>query len=241
MQDEHKRGTLVSRPEARRRARGSSLLVPVAEAVLRVGLFDEHPIKLAGFTLGERHVTAIGRPTLEEWIAAVQFAGAIENAAGYWIGDLLRYAENRADWQGKIDQAMALTGVARQTALNLTYIARHVEEPERQLAPTISHAAAVAQLAQPEQTKWLEQARAEGLTVRELRNAVRREHRAVVLTGSAPEVRDVEVLVCVSVEAVNSTVAEDVAWKTIAALLKATPPSAPVCQARVIASHERPQ
>jgi N6-adenosine-specific RNA methylase IME4 len=148
-------------------------------------LFDETPIKLAGFTLHARGVRPVGRPTLEQWVAAMQFAVACERSSGYWVGDLLRYAENRADWKDRLDQALAVTGVARKTAINLTYIASHVDEAERELAPTLSHAAEVAPLPKAEQRRYLKKAANEELTRRELRMLIKSEKRPVVLEGQA--------------------------------------------------------
>jgi hypothetical protein len=56
-----------------------------------------------------------------------------------------------------------------------------VEVHERELAPTPAHAAEVAKLERPEQTKWLGKARDEGWTVRELRGEIRHSARRTVL------------------------------------------------------------
>jgi N6-adenosine-specific RNA methylase IME4 len=146
---------------------------------------DQRPIKLAGFTLRARSATPMGRPTLDQWTSALAFAHAVNGASPYWIGDLLRYAEDRQDWQVKLDQALSVTGVALKTAINMTYIARHVDEATRELAPSISHAAEVASLDRSEQTSFLERASTEGWTRRELREHVKAAKRPRVLEGQA--------------------------------------------------------
>jgi N6-adenosine-specific RNA methylase IME4 len=148
-------------------------------------LFDISPIKIAGFTLRARGIQPVGRPTLEQWTAALQFANAAQESSPYWVGDLLNYADTRADWKEAIDQAMSIAGIARHTAINLAYVARHVEEPEREIAPTLSHAAEVAPLPKDQQRKYLKTAQREGWTRRELRLQIKAEKRPLVLEGQA--------------------------------------------------------
>jgi N6-adenosine-specific RNA methylase IME4 len=148
-------------------------------------LFDKRPIEIGKFRLGARSASPIGRPSLEGWRAALEFACASHEGSPYWIGDLMAYSDSREDWRDKIDQAMVVTGLALQTLKNLGYISRHVEEHERLLAPTPAHAAEVASLERPEQTKYLENARAEGLTVREMRLQIRADRRRRIIDGQA--------------------------------------------------------
>lgn len=143
------------------------------------------PIRLPGFSLEARAVVVTGRPTIEEWTAAMQLAVAAERASPYWIGDLMAYAEGREDYKKKLDHAIGLTGASYQTIVNLAYISRHVEEPERQIAPSISHAAEVAPLARPDQTKWLNKANREGWTRQELRQNIKQAKRQKVIDGQA--------------------------------------------------------
>lgn len=151
--------------------------------------FDIQPVKLAGFTLSARAATPVGRPTLEQWTHAFWFACATEEAADYWIGDLLALAESRADWQEKLDQAMTVSGLARHTLDNKLYVSRHVAEAERQIAPTPAHAAEVAKLPVRSQRALLTKAKEEGWTVRELRKELRATQRdaPVDTTKKAPD------------------------------------------------------
>ena len=147
--------------------------------------FDARPIELAGFRLYGRGVRAVGSPTLDQWVSATQFAAAAQESSPYWVGDLLTYAENRVDWAEKMDQAIGLTGLAHQTILNLTWISRSVDVPERVIAPSIAHAAEVAALPQPSQRKFLQKARDEEWSRSELRQAVRAAKRTKVIEGQA--------------------------------------------------------
>lgn len=148
-------------------------------------LFDVTPITLQGFKLRARSVVAVGSPTPSQWQAAMSFANASEESATYWVGDLLAYAESREDWKDKLDQITDVTGYAHQTILNMTYVARHVDEAERIIAPSFSHAKEVAALPKPEQRKWLKKARERKWTRREMRQEMRISNRSKIIEGQA--------------------------------------------------------
>lgn len=148
-------------------------------------LFDEKPFEIDGFIFKARMVEAIGRPTVAQWQAALKFAEACSSASDYWIGDLLAYADNRVDWKEKIDQIKSITGLAHQTLLNRTYISRHVAVEERAIAPTLSHAKAVAPMERGMQRVWLEKAVTDGLTGSELEAEIRASKRRKVVSGQA--------------------------------------------------------
>jgi N6-adenosine-specific RNA methylase IME4 len=148
-------------------------------------IFDARPIELGGFRLRARSAVPVGRPKFDGWLNAMQFAGAAAESAPYWWGDLMRYAESRADWAERLSQALEVSGLAKQTLLNYTSICNRVEEPERRLAPSVGHAAEVAPLPRAEQTKWLESARTEGWTVRDLRLELRAAKRRRIIDGQA--------------------------------------------------------
>jgi N6-adenosine-specific RNA methylase IME4 len=148
-------------------------------------LFDVRPIALDGFTLHARGVEAHGKPTAKQWVAVAQYAAATEAASPYWIGSLMAYAESRDDWREKLDQMVSLTGLSEKTIRNHTAVVRSVEPPELELAPTFSHAAAVAGLTRPQQTRVLTNAKLEGWTVSQTARAVRHIKRPLVLEGQA--------------------------------------------------------
>lgn len=147
--------------------------------------FDKEPIKLNGFELRARGAVAIGRPSIEKWVAAMSFANAAHESAQYWVGDLMAYADDRQDWKDKLDQAIAQTGLSRRTIINMTSVARAVAEPERVVAPTPSHAAVVQKFSKRDQYELLKKAKDEDLTVHELRKVARNRSRAKVIEGQA--------------------------------------------------------
>lgn len=156
------------------------------KALAATALFDLRPINLdGGVRLKAKCVEFTGQPTAQQWQAAMQFAEDCAVASPYWVGDLLAYAESREDWREKMDQLQAHTGMARQTLHNLTSISRRVALPERELAPSIAYAEAVAKLTPAEQREFLAKARDEGWKSNELRDEVRAAARVRVIEGQA--------------------------------------------------------
>lgn len=147
--------------------------------------FDIRPIEIHGFRLSARSAVPVGKPSAKQWVGAAQFAVGTEEASPYWVGDLLAYAEGREDWREKFDQMLSLTGLSAGRLHNLTSIARKVEVPERELAPSPAHAAAVAPLERKDQTTVLHEARARGWTAKQTAAAVRNIRRPLILEGQA--------------------------------------------------------
>lgn len=148
-------------------------------------LFDTRPLDIAGFSLRARAVVPVGRPSSSQWMQAMQFASSAHEAAPYWVGSLVLYARSRKDWTGALDQLMTATGLAERTLENYAWIVQNVAEPERELAPSVQHAAEVAALPVREQRKFLAKARDEGLNRRELRTVIRSHKRTRVIEGQA--------------------------------------------------------
>jgi len=151
----------------------------------QVELFDLRPIDLDGFTLKGRSVVILGKPTIRQWQKALEFAGAAHEASPYWVGRLLAYAESRGDWEAKIDQALSVTKLSRQTLLKLGYMARHLVQEAIDIAPSPAHAEEVAALPPKDQVKFLEQATDQGWTKRELREEIRASKRRATVVGQA--------------------------------------------------------
>lgn len=162
-----------------------SLRPKVHDVVNETPVFDLKPISIGGFALKGRSAVPVGRPTLTGWVNAMQIAVGALDSSPYWIGDLVSYAEGRADWKEKLDQAVSMTGYKIGYLHNLGYVARRLDEPERQLAPTIGHAQAVASLDRPERIELLNRARSENMTVFDLRRTVTSHRRKRIIEGQA--------------------------------------------------------
>jgi hypothetical protein len=197
-------------------------------------LFDVNPIHVGGFLfLGRCAAPEPGKsPTLADWTDAFRLACAAEESSPYWIGDLMNYAENRADWRARLDQATSIGGYARHTLLNRAYISRHVTGKARDVSPSLAHSEKVAPLPPEEQVDILAEARVEGWTARELGTRVKARSR--VQTTQAPTMHTVDVVVRVALEAELPALAEDLAWTRVKDAI------AGMRHAHVISAHAQP-
>jgi N6-adenosine-specific RNA methylase IME4 len=148
-------------------------------------IFDKRPIKLPGFVMRHNYAEPIGKPSLDEWTNAYELSCAWSESSLYWIGDLVSYADNRADWREKLDQAKSITRLAEQTLHNVASVCRRVAVSERNVAPSYSHAALVAKLSAPDQRRWLRKATTEGWGIRELDQELKASQKRGVIKGSA--------------------------------------------------------
>jgi signal transduction histidine kinase len=107
-----------------------------------------------------------------DWLRQGRWLGSLGRAVGWWIGDWLRYGNAR--YGERYTAAARITGYDQQTLMNMVYVASRVEVARRREALSFSHHAEVAALPAAEQERWLEFAEREGLSVRSLREMVRR-------------------------------------------------------------------
>lgn len=110
-----------------------------------------------------------------EWAEQGRRLGGVGRAVGWWIGDWLRYGNER--FGERYVRAARITGYDVQTLMNMVYVASRFEPSRRHEALSFSHHAELAALDPDEQDHWLAQAEAERLSVRCLRDEVRRHHR----------------------------------------------------------------
>jgi N6-adenosine-specific RNA methylase IME4 len=147
------------------------------------------PIEIGGFALGEHGAKPVSPKvgiTKDGWLAAASFAKATEIAAPYWVGDLLCWLEENSGWdEHTIEQLTATTGFARQTLYNAKSIASRVSIEARELAPSFSHARAVASLPASDQKKILRQATEEELTASQTAKRAKRLSRPTIVEGQA--------------------------------------------------------
>lgn len=147
--------------------------------------FDRSPINLPGWQLRHRTAVPDGKPSIKDTQAALVFASAAQESSSYWVGDIVSYAESRAEWREKLSQAMSVTGLAEGTLHNLASIARRVAPEERELSPSLEHSSIVSKLPKAEQRKWLKKATTEGWDRREFRMEIQASQRRGVIEGQA--------------------------------------------------------
>jgi signal transduction histidine kinase len=120
---------------------------------------------------------------LRSWLDQGRSLGVVGRASGWWIGDWLRYGNLR--FGERYARAARITGYDVQTLMNMVYVASAYDVSERRPELSWSHHAELAALEPEERRRWLDVAERDRLSVRCLRQEVRRERRARGL-GRAP-------------------------------------------------------
>ena len=112
---------------------------------------------------------------MREWAEQGRKLGVIGRGVGWWLGDWLRYGNSR--FGERYARASRITGYDVQTLMNMVYVASRFELHERREGLSWSHHAEVAGCTPEERTRWLEYAESERLSVRCLREEMRRVRR----------------------------------------------------------------
>jgi hypothetical protein len=113
---------------------------------------------------------------MSEWAAQGRRLGVIGRGAGWWIGDWLRYGNEK--FGERYVRASKITGYGVQTLMNMVYVASRFEPERRRESLSFSHHAEVAAIDPEAQDRWLERAAQERLSVRCLREEMRHAQRA---------------------------------------------------------------
>lgn len=120
---------------------------------------------------------------LPAWTEAGRRLGSIGRGVGWWIGDWLYYGNRR--FGERYARAKQITGYDVQTLMNMAYVASRFEPQRRREALSFSHHAELAALDSASQDRWLKRAESERLSVRCLREELRRERRQLEGGGHA--------------------------------------------------------
>jgi hypothetical protein len=113
---------------------------------------------------------------MREWADQGRRLGLIGRSANWWIGDWVRYGNTR--FGERYARAAAITGYDVQTLMNMVYVASRFDVDRRREHLSWSHHAELAALEPEVQEAWLDRAEAERLSVRCLRQEMRRARRA---------------------------------------------------------------
>jgi hypothetical protein len=112
---------------------------------------------------------------MREWADHGHRLGVIGRGAGWWIGDWVRYGNER--FGERYVRASRITGYDVQTLMNMVYVASRFEPHERREALSFSHHAELAAVEPAEREHWLDLAEQQRLSVRCLREEMRRARR----------------------------------------------------------------
>ena len=109
--------------------------------------------------------------SFDEWEALGQKLAPIGKSIGFIIGDWINYGEGR--YGEKYDDALGRTGLAYQTLMNYSYVARKVEISLRKENLDLHHHLVVAKLKTADEKEfWLDMAQKHKLGIRRLRKSI---------------------------------------------------------------------
>jgi hypothetical protein len=111
--------------------------------------------------------------SLTEWVEYGHRLGVMGRSAGWWIGDWLTYGNHV--FGERYARASRITGYDAQTLMNMAYVASRFDVSRRRGMLSWSHHAEIAAMEPEEQDYWLERAENDRLSVRCLREGIRRE------------------------------------------------------------------
>jgi hypothetical protein len=112
---------------------------------------------------------------MREWADHGHRLGVIGRGAGWWIGDWVRYGNER--FGERYVRASRITGYDVQTLMNMVYVASRFEPHQRRESLSWSHHAELAAVDPGERERWLDLAETQRLSVRCLREEMRRARR----------------------------------------------------------------
>lgn len=110
--------------------------------------------------------------TKDEWMDVFKALKQVEGCVQFWIGDCLAYRQQK--W-GMYDDIIEETGYDKQTLKNLKSVSENVPSTVRLPDLSFTHHAEVAKLTPEKQELFLNKAVEEKLSVRELRNEIRKD------------------------------------------------------------------
>ncbi len=109
---------------------------------------------------------------VKRWIVYGKRFARLSSASNWWIGDWMRYGNSL--YGEKYGAAAKATGYDRQTLMNMAWVSSRFSIDRRRPGLSWSHHAELAALPPAEQEVWLDRAEREHMTVRSVREEVRR-------------------------------------------------------------------
>ena len=145
-------------------------------------------LTLPGFTLTQTGLTVEGEPSFDQWQQAGKTLRQLDGALHWWIGDWLRFGKSQKNWGEMYSGEVEKLGFDEKTLRNYVWLTDKFELSLRRDNLDKSHHEMVAAIDEPERSEWLDQAEAEGGSVKELRQALRdkRKAEAIKAAGKYP-------------------------------------------------------
>lgn len=152
---------------------GTAALSVVAPQGRAVTGSEGSPKRSAQAALSDVSWHATQDMSFAEWLAYGRRLGVMGRSAGWWIGDWLTYGNHA--FGERYARASRITGYDAQTLMNMAYVASRFDVTRRRGNLSWSHHAEIAAMDPDEQDHWLARAETDRLSVRCLRESVRRE------------------------------------------------------------------
>ena len=146
---------------------------------------EVQPIKIGGFELTATGMTVKGQPSFEDYQGVGDFIQRAHQASGWWLVEWIAYGESRPDWADRLSQEIDAGTVNENTVRQYRYVGQHVPPSNRIDGVPFALHVEVASLPADQQVPWLEKAKGEGWSTRELRMEIRASQRAKVISGQA--------------------------------------------------------
>lgn len=143
-------------------------------------LYDMQIVQFQKAVFDKNKLTISDSITIEEWKQLGQSLNQVEGSVQFWIGDWARYGDKRG-FTGKYtdpkvyDELENITGLKRQTIQQYKSISDNLDTNLRLPDLSFNHHREVAKLPPAKQEQYLNKASEEKLSVRDLREEVRKD------------------------------------------------------------------
>ncbi|MBT4510868.1 MAG: hypothetical protein HOC20_01480 [Chloroflexi bacterium] len=115
-------------------------------------------------------LTITGDLTENEWKSFFEFVQRVKTSLQWIVGDWCAYGEDRLQWT--YEDMAVVTGYKAKSLREYAYVARNVKMSMRMDTLTFAHHQIVASLPVPSQKEWLELAKGNKLSTRQLADAI---------------------------------------------------------------------
>jgi hypothetical protein len=129
------------------------------------------PVLAVPGKIDSTHLALPLRLKFDDWVSVIRGLSNCEQSIMFWLGDAMVYGEDRFNdqWSQILDES----GYAQGTINNAMYVSRRVKPEDRRPELKYGHHYAVASLEPRQQRHWLARAVEGGLSIAELKKAVK--------------------------------------------------------------------
>ena len=142
-------------------------------------------MKLGHFALTDQGVTIRGVPTREQFVDVFEMVSRVEKASGWWLVDLITYADSREADYGELENLIDLSTIPEGTLKKYRLVGREFPAERRLSGASMSHHMETLPLPPDERAEVLAEAATAHWSHRETRVVVRAKRRSRVISGQA--------------------------------------------------------